>query len=106
MTLFVNEIFHSIQGESSFAGYPCVFVRLTGCNLRCTYCDTQYAYADGQERRLAEIIDSIASFDCNLVEITGGEPLLQTETPRLIRELLDRRYCIAGNEWVQGHTAR
>lgn len=90
MPLKVNEIFYSIQGESSYAGYPCVFVRLTGCNLRCTYCDTAYAYADGQTITVDALLEQIAAYPCRLVEITGGEPLLQEETPRLIKKLLDR----------------
>ena len=73
MTLKVNEIFFSIQGESTYAGLPFVFVRLTGCNLRCNYCDTTYAYEEGRELQLDEIIDEINKYDCNYVEITGGE---------------------------------
>ena len=89
MSLKVNEVFYSIQGESSFAGYPCVFVRLTGCNLRCSYCDTQYAYEDGNTLKIDEILAEVRSYECRLVEITGGEPLLQKETPALIQRLLD-----------------
>ncbi len=89
MTLLVNEIFYSIQGESIYSGRPCIFVRLTGCNLRCTYCDTRYAYEEGIEMEIAEIIRRVAAYNCRLVEITGGEPLLQTETPRLILRLLE-----------------
>ena len=92
MTLKVNEIFYSIQGESSYAGRPCVFVRLTGCNLRCSYCDTQYAYEEGEVLEIVEIIDRVASYNCRLVEVTGGEPLIQTETPALISRLLDEGY--------------
>jgi 7-carboxy-7-deazaguanine synthase len=92
MTLKVNETFYSIQGESSYAGRPCVFVRLSGCNLRCSYCDTQYAYEEGEELEIGEIIDRVASFHCPLVEVTGGEPLMQEETPALIRSLLDEGY--------------
>jgi len=92
MTLLVNEIFHSIQGESIYSGRPCVFVRLTGCNLRCTYCDTRYAYEEGVAMEIAEIIRRVAAYNCRLVEITGGEPLLQTETPLLILELLENGY--------------
>jgi len=88
--LKVNEIFYSIQGESSFIGIPCVFVRLTGCNLRCSYCDTRYAYEEGTLWDIPDILDRISSYHCPLVEITGGEPLLQEETPLLIRDLLDR----------------
>lgn len=92
MSLKVNEIFYSIQGESSYAGYPCVFVRLTGCNLRCFYCDTRYAYEEGREMEIGEIIDRVASCRCRLVEVTGGEPLIQQETPFLILNLLEKGY--------------
>ncbi|OPY14389.1 MAG: 7-carboxy-7-deazaguanine synthase [Syntrophus sp. PtaB.Bin001] len=92
MSLKVNEIFYSIQGESSFIGLPCVLVRLTGCNLRCSYCDTRYAYDEGNFREIPDILDSVSSFRPHLVEITGGEPLLQEETPFLIRQLLDKGY--------------
>ncbi len=92
MTLRVNEVFYSIQGESSYAGRPCVFVRLTGCNLRCSYCDTQYAYEEGQELEIGEVVDRVASYQCPLVEVTGGEPLMQKETPALIQRLLDEGY--------------
>ena len=90
--LLVNEIFYSIQGESSYAGQPCVFVRLTGCNLRCSYCDTRYAYDEGQNLTIDGIIDRIISYQCRLVEITGGEPLIQKETPDLIYELLEKDF--------------
>jgi 7-carboxy-7-deazaguanine synthase len=93
-SLKVNEIFYSIQGESSWAGYPCVFVRLTGCNLRCSYCDTQYAYDEGDELAIADIVAQVAAYRCPLVEITGGEPLLQAETPLLVSSLLDNRYRV------------
>ena len=92
MALKVNEIFYSIQGESSYAGRACVFVRLTGCNLRCTYCDTTHAYQDGQDLEIGDIINRVAAYQCTLVEITGGEPLIQEETPSLIRGLLQRGY--------------
>jgi len=85
----VNEIFKSIQGESSFAGLPCVFVRLTGCNLRCSYCDTTYAYEEGSEISIDEILRRVKRFNCFLVEITGGEPLLQKETYLLTKKLLN-----------------
>ena len=81
MSLKVNEIFFSIQGESSHAGRPCAFIRLAGCNLRCTYCDTRYAYDEGSWREINDIEREIRPFRCRLVEVTGGEPLLQTETP-------------------------
>jgi len=89
MHLKVNEIFYSIQGESIYAGLPCVFVRLTGCNLRCAYCDTRYAYDDGTIMNIKKIIKQIDGYQCRLVEITGGEPLLQEHTPDLVSELLN-----------------
>lgn len=76
-TLTVNEIYHSIQGESTWAGLPCVFVRLTFCNLRCNYCDTAYAFYEGEKKSLRRIVDEVSHFACPLVEVTGGEPLLQ-----------------------------
>jgi 7-carboxy-7-deazaguanine synthase len=88
MALLVNEIFHSIQGESLFAGRPCAFVRLTGCNLRCSYCDTTYAYEEGDPLDIDTIITEVGRFSCSLVEITGGEPLLQPETTDLIDQLI------------------
>lgn len=94
MPLKVNEIFYSIQGESSYAGWPCVFIRLTGCNLRCSYCDTTYAYEEGEELPIEKIIEKAAQYQCRLVEITGGEPLLQEETPALISRLLERGYTV------------
>lgn len=94
MTLQVNEIFYSIQGESLHAGRPCVFVRLSGCNLRCSYCDTTYAYEEGRACAIEEIIESVRRFNCNLVEITGGEPLLQSETTVLIKTLLNGGFSV------------
>lgn len=88
--LKVSEIFFSIQGESSFAGRPCVFVRLAGCNLDCRYCDTRYARSGGEEMERAEIIRRVKTYGCRLAEITGGEPLLQKETLILAEELIDR----------------
>jgi 7-carboxy-7-deazaguanine synthase len=92
MALLVNEIFYSIQGESLNAGRPCVFVRLTGCNLRCRYCDTTYAYEEGENRGIREIIREVEKYGCPLVEVTGGEPLSQPDTPNLIDRLLDAGY--------------
>ncbi len=92
MSLKINEIFFSIQGESTYAGRPCVFVRLTGCNLRCSYCDTRYAYEEGGTLEIQHIFEQIAPFQCRLVEITGGEPLLQNDTPVLVESLLDNGY--------------
>jgi len=94
MNLRINEIFYSIQGESLYAGLPCLFVRLTGCNLRCSYCDTRYAYDDGQLMSVPEIIAHLSSYSCRLVEITGGEPLCQKKTPVLISQLLDNGYTV------------
>ncbi|MDD2391080.1 MAG: radical SAM protein [Desulfobacterales bacterium] len=94
MSLRVNEIFYSIQGESLFSGRPCVFVRLTGCNLRCTYCDTRYAYSEGIFMSIPQILDQVATCRCKLVEITGGEPLLQEDTPDLVRQLLALNYKV------------
>ncbi len=94
MSLTVNEVFYSIQGESSYAGRPCVFIRLTGCNLRCSYCDTRYAYEEGTEMELDGIMDQVSSYRCPLVEITGGEPLIQEDTPQLIRRLLERNFKV------------
>lgn len=87
MSLKVNEIYYSIQGESSFSGLPCIFVRLTYCNLRCSYCDTEYAFYEGKNLEINQIIEKVNSFKCNLVEITGGEPLLQNDCIKLIEEL-------------------
>lgn len=90
--LVINEIFHSIQGESSHAGRPCVFIRLTFCNLRCTYCDTEYAFYEGKAMSLDEILAAVDAYACPLVEVTGGEPLVQEEVHDLLRELCDRGY--------------
>lgn len=92
MALKVNEIFYSIQGESTRAGEPCVFIRLSGCNLRCSYCDTTYAYEEGFLMDLAEIVTKVKGFNCSLVEVTGGEPLLQGEAPDLITKLIGQGY--------------
>src|ERR1700722_16931632 len=75
--LHINEIFYSIQGESTHAGRPCVFVRLTGCNLRCKWCDTEYAFYEGKRMPISEVAEKIRGYRCDLVEVTGGEPLLQ-----------------------------
>jgi 7-carboxy-7-deazaguanine synthase len=88
--LTINEIFYSIQGESSYAGRPCVFVRLTACDLRCTWCDTTYAFYEGQKRSLDEVLSAVERHDCRLVEVTGGEPLLQEDVYSLMQSLLDR----------------
>ena len=89
-TLLVNEIFHSIQGESTWAGCPCVFIRLRGCHLRCRYCDTEYAFREGGRRSIDELVETACAFGTPLVEITGGEPLLQAGVHALISALCDR----------------
>jgi len=94
MALIINEIFYSIQGESLFAGLPCIFIRLTGCNLRCSYCDTPYAYAEGTSLSIPEILDNISSNSCSLVAITGGEPLAQKDTPALVDKLIEMGYAV------------
>jgi 7-carboxy-7-deazaguanine synthase len=86
--LTVNEIFHSVQGESSYAGLPCVFVRLTACDLRCAWCDTAYAFSEGRKRELDDVLAEVESYGCRLVEVTGGEPLLQAEVYPLMERLL------------------
>jgi len=88
----VNEIFHSIQGESTWAGRPCVFVRLTGCNLRCRWCDTAYAFYDGGQMEIGAVMERVRGYGCKLAEITGGEPLLQKGVHALIEALLREEY--------------
>src|SRR3990172_12523211 len=92
--MIINEIFKSIQGETSYAGLPCAFIRVTGCNLRCSYCDTTYAYEDGKEMSLSTILESIAGFKTKIVCVTGGEPLSNKDTPLLIKDLLNRNYTV------------
>jgi len=87
--LTVNEIFHSIQGESTHAGRPCVFVRLTACDLRCSWCDTAYAFHEGGKMTVDEVVSRVGAYGCDVVEITGGEPLLQKDVYPLMRRLLD-----------------
>jgi 7-carboxy-7-deazaguanine synthase len=87
--LTVNEIFHSIQGESTHAGRPCVFVRLTACDLRCSWCDTPYAFHEGRKMSVDEVLGKVREYGCDVVEITGGEPLLQKEVYPLMQRLLD-----------------
>lgn len=90
--LKVTEIFHSIQGESTHAGRPCVFVRLTGCPLRCTWCDTAYAFYGGRDLTENDVIDQVRAFGCPLVEVTGGEPLSQPEACSLLARLCDEGF--------------
>jgi len=88
--LTINEIFYSVQGESTYAGRPCVFVRLTACDLRCSWCDTPYAFHEGSKQSLETVLGQVDGFACPLVEVTGGEPLLQEEVYPLMQRLLDR----------------
>ncbi len=90
--LRITEIFRSIQGESTHAGRPCTFVRLTGCPMRCVWCDSEYTFSGGESFEIAEVLDQVRRFGCNLVEITGGEPLAQTEAFTLIENLCDKGY--------------
>lgn len=89
-TLTINEIFLSIQGESTWAGLPCAFVRTTGCPLRCSWCDTAYAFHEGVRRTVQDVVEEVCAFDVHLVEITGGEPLAQPAVPALASSLLQR----------------
>jgi 7-carboxy-7-deazaguanine synthase len=87
--LTINEIFHSIQGESTHTGRPCVFVRLTACDLRCSWCDTPYAFTEGTKMSVSDVLARVEEYECDLVEITGGEPLLQRDVYPLMQQLLD-----------------
>ena len=91
----VTEIFYSIQGESTLAGEPCVFVRFTGCDLRCQYCDTEYAFYGGKPMTRAEIVEEVSKYPARFVCLTGGEPTLQKELPQLAQELLDHGYSVS-----------
>ena len=93
-TLTINEIFHSIQGESTRAGLRCAFVRLTGCHLRCGYCDTEYAFYEGKRRTVDEVVEQVHALGCELVEITGGEPLLQPNVHPLMSRLCDLGHTV------------
>jgi 7-carboxy-7-deazaguanine synthase len=84
----INEIFYSVQGESTYAGRPCVFVRLTACDLRCSWCDTPYAFHEGRKRHIDDVLDDVERFGCDLVEVTGGEPLLQEDVYPLMERLI------------------
>ena len=94
MNLKVNEIFYSIQGESTFAGLPCIFIRLTYCNLRCNWCDSEYTFHDGHNMTIDEIMTQIKNYNCNLVEVTGGEPLFQAGCIDLLHSLKNSGYKI------------
>src|SRR5579884_818626 len=90
----VTEIFYSVQGESSFAGLPCIFIRLTGCPLRCSWCDTEYAFDGGTDMTIDAILEDVRRRECTLVEITGGEPLQQPAVVPLLAALCDRGYTV------------
>lgn len=91
----ITEIFYSIQGESSYAGLPCVFVRLTWCNLRCTWCDSEYTFKGGAEMTVAAVMEKVRSYNCKLIEVTGGEPLVQKrECCELVTQLCDEGYQV------------
>src|SRR4026209_2566314 len=90
----INEIFHSIQGESTHSGRPCVFVRLTACDLRCSWCDTPYAFTEGRKTSVDEVIGQVEGYGCDLVEITGGEPLLQRDFYPLMERLLESGHTV------------
>jgi len=92
--LKINELFYSIQGESSFAGLPCAFMRMTGCNLRCVWCDTQHAFYEGSEMSIPEIVQAIAAYPTRLALVTGGEPMLQKDVHELFTVLIDRGYTV------------
>ena len=94
MKLKINEIFYSIQGESTYVGLPCIFIRLTYCNLRCTWCDSEYTFKDGQDMSIPEIISTISNYNCNLVQVTGGEPLVQKNCIELLKRLDANDYQI------------
>ena len=91
----INEIFYSIQGEGKWSGLPNIFIRTTGCNLRCSYCDTQYAYDNGTEMSIENIMEKISKYPCKYICLTGGEPMLQVETLGLINILLKKNYMVS-----------
>jgi len=92
--LQISEIFYSIQGESTFAGLPCIFVRLSGCNLRCNYCDAAYTWEAGDDLSVTDILNTLAKYPCKLVEVTGGEPLTQQRCPELLQALIEKGYSL------------
>ena len=94
MILKINEIYHSIQGESSFTGLPCIFIRLTYCNLRCSYCDSEYTFYEGTDMSIDKILNKIKKYSCKLVEVTGGEPLFQKNCIELLQKLVDLDYKV------------
>ena len=94
MKLKINEIFYSIQGESSYTGLPCIFIRLTYCNLRCSYCDTEYAFYDGKDISIDDILSEIKKYPTDLVMVTGGEPLIQDYCINLMEKLIAKNYSV------------
>lgn len=94
MKFNIHEIFYSIQGESSYAGFPCVFIRFSGCNLRCLYCDTSPAWGEGTQLELESVLQKIGVYECRLVELTGGEPLLQENIRELTGVLIKKKYHV------------
>src|SRR5436190_10836113 len=90
----ITEIYQSIQGESSYAGLPCIFVRTTGCDLRCSWCDSEFSFYGGEQMSIDQIIERVVQYPSKLVELTGGEPLLQKEIPALANQLLERGYRV------------
>ena len=94
MNLKINEIYYSIQGESSFSGLPCIFIRLTYCNLRCSYCDSEYTFHNGEKMDIKDIINQIKQYPCKLVQVTGGEPLFQKNCINLLKTLVEEQYNV------------
>jgi len=104
--LTINEIFHSVQGESTYAGRPCVFVRLTACDLRCSWCDTQYAFYEGHKQSVEDVLARVEGYKCPLVELTGGEPLLQDDVYLLMDRLLELGHTVLVETGGHRSTAR
>ena len=104
--LTINEIFHSVQGESTYAGRPCDFVRLTACDLRCSWCDTQYAFYEGSKRSVEDVLADVDRYGCPLVEVTGGEPLLQEDVYQLMQGLIERGHAVLIETGGHRSTAR
>tara|TARA_Y100000994_G_scaffold189857_1_gene158795 strand:+ start:663 stop:1304 length:642 start_codon:yes stop_codon:yes gene_type:complete len=94
MNLKINEIYYSIQGESSYSGLPCIFIRLTYCNLRCSYCDSEYTFYEGKDMEINKILNEIKKYPTDLVEVTGGEPLFQKNCIQLLKELVNLNYKV------------
>ena len=94
MKLKINEIYYSIQGESSYMGKPCIFIRLTYCNLRCSYCDSEYTFHEGNDMSIDKIVDEIKKYPCKLIEVTGGEPLFQKNCINLLEKLVELKYDV------------